>query len=235
MAVKLLQPCQIDLQEDAYMILSRSIETNYFHVFYDESDCNIIEQIVTLIDDVYDHTVKRFELKTDYPKYRFMLCPSREVFRKLTGKSDDEYEDWMVGHENYENRTLCILSPNIVDDRTFDDMLAVVKHEIIHIAFDQIQNENEANIMIAEGIAVACAGQIDRDRLDDRNYPDVRKLLSEEYFYENEGYLYSGVYVLHLLKQVGIDCFKRIYAGEEAIEKYLYDGFERDAIQGLVS
>lgn len=215
------------------MILNQSIETKYFHVFYDEADCNILEQIVTLIDDTYDNTAKRFELKTDNPKYRFMLCPSRESFKKLTGKSDDEYEDWMVGNENYETRTLCILSPNIVDDRSFDDMLAVVKHEIIHIAFDQLLNEDEANIMIAEGIAVACAGQIDRDRLDDRNYPDVRKLLSEEYFYENEGYLYSGVYILYLLKQVGIDCFKRIYAGDEEIEKYLYDGFEREAIQGF--
>lgn len=114
-------------------------------------------------------------------------------------------------------------------------MLAVVKHEIIYIAFDQLQNENEANIMLAEGIAVACAGQIDQDKLNVNNYPDTRKLLDEAYFYENEGYLYSGVYVLHLLKQVGSDCFKRLYAGEDAIEKYLYEGFERDAIQSLVS
>lgn len=141
----------------------------------------------------------------------------------------------MVGNENYENKTLCILSPNVVDDRSFDDMLAVVKHEIIYIAFDQLQNENEANIMLAEGIAVACAGQIDQDKLNVNNYPDTRKLLDEAYFYENEGYLYSGVYVLHLLKQVGSDCFKRLYAGEDAIEKYLYEGFERDAIQSLVS
>lgn len=164
-----------------------------------------------------------------------MLCPSRASFKELTGKSDDEYEDWMVGNENYEKRTLCILSPNVVDDRSLDDMLAVIKHEIIHIAFDQLQNENEANVMLAEGIAVACAGQIVLDELNVNNYPDVRKLLVEAYFYENEGYLYSGVYVLHLLKQVGIDCFKRLYAGEEAIEKYLYDGFERNAIQSFIS
>ena len=82
---------------------------------------------------------------------------------------------------------------------------------------------------------MACAGQIVLDELNVNNYPDVRKLLDEAYFYENEGYLYSGVYVLHLLKQVGIDCFKRLYAGEEAIEKYLYDGFERNAIQSFIS
>lgn len=215
-------------------MLSRSIETNYFHVFYSESDDNLIEQILTLIDDTYAHTVKRFELEADTSKHRFMLCPSRASFKELTGKADDEYEDWMVGNANYENRTLCILSPNIVDDRSFDDMLAVIKHEIVHIAFDQLLNADEANIMIAEGIAVACAGQVDRDQLDDRNYPDARKLLDEKSFYENEGYLYSGVYVLHLLKRVGIDRFKRIYTGDEAIDQYLYNGFERDAIRGLL-
>lgn len=217
------------------MMLNQSIETNYFSVFYDKADYNIIEQIVTLIDDTYDNIVKRFELKKDNNKFRFLLCPSRESFKKLTGKSDDEYEEWMVGNANYENRTLCILSPNIVNDRSFDDMLLVVKHEIIHIAFDQLQNADEANIMIAEGIAVACAEQIYINELNDKNYPDARKLSDEQYFYENEGYLYSGVYTLYLLERVGIDSFKRIYAGEESVEKYLYDGFEKEAIQSLIS
>lgn len=218
-----------------YMILSQSIETTYFSVFYDKADNNIIEQIVTLIDGTYDNTVKRFRLKKDNNKFKFMLCPSRESFKKLTGKSDDEYEEWMVGNADYEHRTLCILSPNIVNDRSFDDMLSVIKHEIIHIAFDQLQNADEANIMIAEGIAVACAEQIYINELNDKDYPEARKLSDEQYFYENAGYLYSGVYVLHLLKRVGIDSFKKIYAGKESIEKYLYDGFEKEAIQSLLS
>ena len=217
------------------MILNQSIETNYFSVFYNEADCNIIEQIVTLIDNTYDNTVKRFELKKDDKKFKFMLCPSRESYKKLTGKSDDEYEEWMVGNADYENRTLCILSPNIVNDRSFDDMISVVKHEIIHIVFDQLQNADKADIMIAEGIAVACAEQIYINELNDKNYPDARKLSDEQYFYENEGYLYSGVYILHLINRIGIDSFKRIYAGEETIEKYLYDGFEKEAIQNMMS
>lgn len=216
------------------MVLNQSIETKYFSVFYDKADDNIIEQIVTLIDDTYDDTVKRFELKADDQKFRFLLCPSRETYKHLTGKSDDEYEEWMVGNANYEIKTLCILSPNIVNDRSFEDMLSVVKHEIIHIAFDQLQNADEADIMIAEGIAVACAGQIDINELDDQNYPDAGKLSDEQYFYENQGYLYSGIYVWYLLKQIGIDRFKRIYAGEESIENYLYEGFEKEAVQSLL-
>lgn len=61
-------------------MLSRSIETKWFRVFYDDSDCNLIEKIVPLIDDTYDHTVKQFELKKDNSKYKFMLCPSRASF-----------------------------------------------------------------------------------------------------------------------------------------------------------
>ena len=37
------------------------------------------------------------------------------------------------------------------------------------------------------------------------------------------------------MQRVGIDSFKKIYAGEESIDKYLYDGFEKAAIQNLIS
>lgn len=46
-------------------MLNRSMETKHFSAFYEESDGNIMEQIVALIDDTYDRTVKRFELKAD--------------------------------------------------------------------------------------------------------------------------------------------------------------------------
>ena len=60
------------------------------------------------------------------------------------------------------------------------------------------------------------------------------KLSDEEYFYENNGYLYSGVYVLYIIKKYGAEVYKRIYAGDEPLEKYLYEGFEKDAIQSLL-
>lgn len=187
------------------MVLGQTIETNYFSVFYDEADNNIIGQITAFMDDTYSNIVNRFGLQTGSSKFKFLLCPNRESFQKLTGKTDDEYEAWMVGNSDYEKRMLCILSPNIVNDRSFDDMLSVVKHEIVHIAFDQLQNPDEANILIAEGIAVACAEQIDIKELNDTDYPDAGRLSDEQYFYENAGYLYADVNALHLLKQAGID------------------------------
>ena len=38
-----------------------------------------------------------------------------------------------------------------------------------------------------------------------------------------------------MMDRFGKDSFKKIYAGEESIEKYLYDGFEEEAIQSLIS
>lgn len=66
-------------------MLNRSMETKYFSVFYDESDGDIMEQMVALIDDTYDRTVKRFGLKADNPGYRFVLCPNRASFKQWTG------------------------------------------------------------------------------------------------------------------------------------------------------
>ena len=69
----------------------------------------------------------------------------------------------------------------------------------------------------SEGIAVALAGQIDANLLSETEYPDVQKLTEEDYFYENNGYLYSGVYVLQLISICGKDVFKDIYAGNDSI------------------
>lgn len=140
----------------------------------------------------------------------------------------------MVGNADYVNRRLCILSPNVVHDRTFEDMIKVCKHEVIHIAFDQLRDPDKTDIFIGEGIAVALAEQIDVSSIEPDNYPMADKLSDEEYFYENNGYLYSGVYVLYIIKKYGAEVYKRIYAGDEPLEKYLYEGFEKDAIQSLL-
>ncbi len=114
-------------------------------------------------------------------------------------------------------------------------MIKVCKHEVIHIAFGQLANPDAADIFIAEGIAVAFAEQINIPGLDPENYPPANMLSDEDYFYENNGYLYSGVYVLYIIKKYGADAYKRIYTQEDSLDKYLYEGFEKDAIQSLLS
>lgn len=162
------------------------------------------------------------------------IVPDVQSFKGLAGKSDDEYQEWMVGNTDYEEKKLCLLSPNVVRDRTFEDMLKVCKHEVIHIALDQLGDPDDAGILISEGAAVAFAEQINIPNLSLEDYPLANKLSDEDYFYENNGYLYSGVYVLYIIKKYGIDAYKRIYMKEEALDKYLYEGFEKDAIQSLL-
>lgn len=140
----------------------------------------------------------------------------------------------MVGNAEYNEKRICILSPNVVTDRSFDDMLSVIRHEIVHIAFDQLGNADEVNLLLAEGIAVAVADQICLDELDETDYPEAKLLQDEDYFYDNGGYMYSGVYVLYFLKKYGTDVFKKLYAGEDNIDKYLYEGFELEAIKELI-
>ncbi len=210
------------------------VESAFFRVIYDEKDANVIKQILSVIDSTYESIINAFKLAASKDKFTLYICPDVPSFKRLTGKSDEEYQEWMVGNADYENKKLCLLSPNEVRDRTFEDMLKVCKHEVIHIAFDQLGNPDKVDIFISEGIAVAFAEQIDISSLDFENYPLASKLSDEAYFYENDGYLYSGVYVLYLIKKYGADTYKRIYMQEESLDKYLYEGFEKDAIQSLL-
>lgn len=214
--------------------MTQSIETKYFTVLYDKKDSNVVDPILAVMDSTYENVIQIFRLKADSDKFTLYICPDVPSFKRLTGKSDDEYEDWMVGNADYAARRLCILSPNAVHDRSFDDMLRVCKHEVVHIAFDQLGDPDEANIFISEGIAVALAEQIDIPSLDPDRCPSARLLSDPDGFYANNGYLYSGVYALYLLKKYGAETYKRLYTREASPEQYLYPGFERDAVQSLL-
>ena len=212
----------------------QSVKSEYFNVLYDEKDANVLDQILSVTDGTYENIIRVFDLKKEQTTFTLYICPDVKTFKMFTGKSDEEYQEWMVGNADYVNKRLCLLSPNVVQDRSFEDMLKVCKHEIIHIAFDQLGNPDETDIFIAEGVAVAFAEQIDVSSIEVENYPLAKRLSDEDYFYENNGYLYSGVYALYIIKKYGVEAYKRIYMGEEELDKYLYDGFEKDAIGSFV-
>lgn len=230
-------PAVMMLLRDEYWCsckMSQLIESKFFNVVYDEKDTNVIEQILSVIDCTYESIINTFKLEESSDKFTLYICPDVQSFKGLAGKSDDEYQEWMVGNTDYEEKKLCLLSPNVVRDRTFEDMIKVCKHEVIHIALDQLGDSDDAGILISEGAAVALAEQINIPNLSLEDYPLANKLSDEDYFYKNNGYLYSGVYVLYIIKKYGIDAYKRIYMKEEALDKYLYEGFEKDAIQSLL-
>ncbi len=211
-----------------------SIESKFFSVVYDENDSDFIELFLSVIDSTYDSIIRIFHLEINHRKFTLHVCPDVQSFKRLTGISDDMYQEWMVGFADYTNENLCLISPNAVQDRTLEDMIKVGKHEVIHIALGQMCNPDETDIFISEGVAVAFADQINIHNLSLENYPLAGKLTDETYFYENNGYLYSGVYVLHIIKKYGIDTYKQLYMRKEPLDKYLYEGFEKEAIQSLL-
>ncbi|MCH5349483.1 MAG: hypothetical protein J1E40_09180 [Oscillospiraceae bacterium] len=209
--------------------------TKYFNFFYSDTDINIIDQIITEVDGMYERVINVFELEKTPVMFDLYLCPDVESYKSYAMVKDEDYQDWMVGNTDYINNRICILSPRTVKDRSFEYMIKVIRHEIIHIAFDALAAPDKVSICISEGIAVAFAEQIYIPCLDINNYPKYIDLLDEEYFYKNNGYTYSGCYILYLLKRYGTDTFKNIYSGKEDMKKYLFDGFEKEAISDLIS
>jgi hypothetical protein len=210
------------------------LKTKYFNVIYWEEDASIINQIVSLIDSTYEEITIHFDLNTEESGFNFFLCPNVKEYIVQTGKREEDYQEWMVGNAEYKERRICILSPNAVTDRSFEDMLSVIRHEIVHIAFDQLGDADETNILIGEGIAVALANQVDKSALSLTDFPEAEKLMDEDYFYDNAGYDYSGVYMSYLLDIVGVETFKKIYTGEEDPTKFFINGFEEKALTGIL-
>ncbi len=207
------------------------VEGKFFYFEYDEADNELADTIMSIADDVYEEVTARFQISVMKDRFTFRICPDTAMFIKATGKTAETYQSWMVGFADYAKRFVCILSPRVVHDHSWDDMLKIIKHEVVHIVFDSLGDPDKALIGISEGIAVCIAGQVALDYLHVIEAPSMVKLNDEDYFYENDGYNYSGVYVWYFLKKFGVEAFKKIYTGTESLDTYLYNGFEVEAIE----
>ena len=205
-------------------------EGKYFHFEYDEADHEVAGSMISIAEDTYEEVASRFQIAVMNDRFTFQICPDTATFISAAGKTAETWQPWMVGSADYAKRFVCILSPRVVSDRSLADMLKIVKHEVTHIVFDSLGDPDAACIGISEGIAVWIAGQIEPDLLQVKEAPSMIKLNDEDYFYENSGYQYSGVYAGYFLEKFGIEAFKKIYMGAEQLDAYLYSGFEAEAI-----
>ncbi len=210
-------------------------EGKFFDFEYEEADNELAEAFISAAEGTYEEVTARFQISVMKDRFTVKICPNTAIFIQAAGKTAETYQSWMVGNADYTKRLVCILSPRVVRDRSLADMLKIVKHEVVHIVFDSLENADTAPacIGISEGIAVWIAGQVDPDLLRDNEAPSMIRLNEEDYFYENNGYDYSGVYVGYFLKKFGMEAFKKIYAGTERLDAYLYDGFEAEAIKDV--
>lgn len=149
---------------------------------------------------------------------------------EYTGKSKETYQDWMVGNVDYSRKRLCILSPRVVYDRSYEEMMKVIVHEIVHIAMDSLADADKVELWIAEGIALLYADQIELEYISETDFPKLNNLIGEDDFADNAGYDYAGIYVWYFIEKFGADIFKRVYMGLEQTGKYLYPEFEKEAV-----
>lgn len=212
------------------MKLNRT-ETVNFSIFYDEADAEMIETVKEMIQNTYTKVRQEFLITSDAGKFDFFLCPDVDSFIEYTGKSKENYQDWMVGNADYKRKRLCILSPRAVRDRSSEEMMKVIVHEIVHIAMDSLADADKVELWIAEGIALLYAGQAEPEYISETDFPKLNSLIREEDFADNGGYDYAGVYVWYFIEKFGADIFKRVYMGLEQSGKYLYPEFEEAAVR----
>lgn len=209
-------------------------DTEFFRVEFTEADSDILGRVCAELDDTYERVIRSFGLKKETERFLFCLCPDAESYKQRARIPDEAYQEWMVGNTSYEDRRVCLLSPRAVRDRDFESMMKVLRHEVVHLSFDQLNNPEDVGIVIAEGIAVALAEQVNVACLDKEHCPPIRLLQDEAYFYDNDGYDHSGAYVLFFLKKYGNEAFKKVYASPESLQAYIHDGFEEEAVASLI-
>ncbi len=213
----------------------KNYEGNHFSFYYEEEDSDFMRSAIDVAEGSYDEITKEFEIEPERELFEVFICPDVRSYIKNTDKTEESYESWMVGNADYEKRRLCILSPR-VSGRSVEEMLSIVRHEVVHIVFDKVAAKSPDDIspLIAEGGAVYLAEQINLDHIDRNSRPDVMKLSDEDYFYDNDGYNYSGVYIGYIIRKYGREAYRNIYSEKEPLEKYVYPGFEEDAIESFM-
>lgn len=207
-------------------------ETTHFITYYHEAEAFLAEQFSTLLENKYEEIQAAFQFKEAIQKYTIHLCNSVEEYIEKTGKTKEEYRDWMVGHSNIDTHTICLLSPNASAEAANQDMKKVAVHELVHMMFDDATGvaEDDTEVWIAEGIAVLYAEQTELKYVSKTEYPKLAELIGFDNFVDNGGYTYAGIYVWHFIKRFGFEKFLEVYRGEGEWQELIYDGFEKNAI-----
>ncbi len=213
-----------------------SSATAHFHVFYEEADKDFAEKLIGQIDDFFVNICHKAGSDPGTDVYELYVCGSTDSFIFYTGKTRDEYQDWMVGNADIKKNRLCVASPRSRGDmsESYENyLIQVMLHEVVHIVFERLCRPEECDLWISEGIAVLLAGQTNIGYLSEKEYPRIASLGGREdigAFANNGGYGYSGVYVWYLIELYGMEKFLSVYKGECPVEGLLAEGFEHSAI-----
>ena len=206
------------------------LETENFLFHCYRSDRDIEQDIANKVEESVLSVSLVFSAPRLPRKFDFYICPNIESFILLTGMHREDYQSWMVGNTDWNSGRVCVISPRAVTDRSEADMYRVIAHEAVHVVMDSIGSAESLPMWLTEGVAILFADQIPSAESLDQNSPPPVGSLSGSGFSSLGGYRYAGAYVRHFLELYGADVLKRVYSGEESVDGYITEGFERDAV-----
>ena len=207
-------------------------ETTHYITYYHEAEAALAEQFSTLLENKYKEIQAAFQFKEAIQKYTIHLCNSVEEYIEKTGKTKEEYQEWMVGHSNIDTHTICLMSPSASEEAENQDMKKVAVHELVHMMFDDATGvaEDDTEVWIAEGIAVLYAEQTELKYVSKTEYPKLTELIGFDNFVDNGGDDYAGIYVWYFIQKYGFGKYLEVDRGECEWQELIYGGFEKDAI-----
>ena len=92
-------------------------ETEHLIAYYHEDEAQLAEDFASLLENKYQDIYRSFGFDFVEKKINFYFCKDKQEFMEKTGKSKEEYQDWMVGNTNQESHTIAIISPNALADQ----------------------------------------------------------------------------------------------------------------------
>ncbi|MCH7753945.1 hypothetical protein IH970_02315 [candidate division KSB1 bacterium] len=107
------------------------IETPLFQVYYFKAEKHYAEELSTLLRSSYKELSRKLELPVA-SQVKVFLCPSDEIFGKLTG---NYIPHWGAGVADPTQSVIVLKSPALTEDH--DGFPKLVKHELVHIMIGQ--------------------------------------------------------------------------------------------------
>ncbi len=211
--------------------------TDHFSIFYHIEDEEFGSYIANHVDGFYLDLCNHFKFSTtDRFGFKIYVANSGDEYIKLSGKNKETYQLWMVGYSDFNKRIICILSPSAAKGYSRNELMQVVKHEIVHGVFDLKLNVQEVEAWISEGVALLYAGQIDLQDVDEIIPIDIISGITingdtPDNFVDNGGYDVAGIYVSYFIHKYGHDAFIRAYKNELKLEDLISKNFEEEAIE----
>lgn len=218
-------------------------ETEHFKLLYQKADEGVAIEYKDIVQNAYNRIVidcgfLPHELDE---KIHFYICKNVVDYLYFTNKKREEYQNWMVGYSDYDDRRICMLSPKAVIDYPVEELKNIIAHEITHMVFDTYCGVINGEAWISEGVALLYGEQIYLNYVDVNAYPKISEIAGKcidgdtpDQFVNNFGYDYAGIYVWYFIKKYGFEKFLLAYKNELILDEYIWNGYEKEAIDAYI-